>query len=243
MNQIMSRFFASTLALALIIATPSFADDDDEHIPTLAVSGTAVVTAAPDQASIRLAVVSEGEDASDVARDNARLTKAVIRALIAAGANEDDIETAGFSVQPMYDYNRQREGKPPTIIGYRVSNEALVKTLDLDKTGELIGAGIEAGANKVNSLQFTLRDNTAQRAEAIAIATAGARADALALAAAAGIKLAGVHRIDLVPTYVQPIQREYLGRSAVAMESSAPPINPGDIEVRAQVNITYRIEG
>ena len=49
--------------------------------------------------------------------------------------------------------------------------------------------------------------------------------------------------IDLAPTHAQPVQREYMGRSAVAMESAAPPINPGDIEVRAQVNITYRIEG
>jgi len=242
MNQIMRRFFACTLALTAIFATPSFADDD-EHIPTLTVSGAAVVTAAPDQATIRLAVITENEEASDAARANARLMKSVIRALIAAGADENDIETAGFSVQPMYDYSRQRDGKPPTIIGYRVSNEALVTTLDLDKTGDLIGAGIEAGANKVNSLQFTLRDNTAQRAEAIAIATAAARADARALAAAAGIELAGVHRIDLVPSYPQPVNREYVGRAAVAMESAAPPINPGDIEVRATVNLVYRIEG
>lgn len=240
----MRRLLAGTLALATISTTHALAnDDDDAAIPTLTVSGTAVVTAAPDQAKIHLAVISEGEDATDVARENARLTNAVIRALQGAGADEDDIDTASFRVEPMYDYKRQREGKPPTIIGYRISNEVQVTTLDLDKTGELIGAGIEAGANRINSLQFTLRDNTAQRAEAIARAAAAARADATALAEAAGIELAGIQRIDLTPSYVQPVQRQLLGRSAVSMESAAPPINPGDIEVRAQVNIVYRIDG
>jgi len=237
----MRRLFTCTLALAAVIASPALADDNAEHVPTLTVSGTAVITAAPDQATIRLAVISEGEDAREVARDNARLTKAVIRALESAGANEDDIDTASFSVEPMYDYNRRREGKPPTIIGYRISNEVLLTTPDLDKTGELIGAGIEAGANKVNSLRFTLRDNTAQRAEAIANATAAARADARALSEAAGITLGGVHRIDLIPTNVQPIQRQFQRGLAMAMESAAPPINPGDVEVRAQVKIVYRI--
>lgn len=240
----MRRLLTCSLLIASTFAFPTFADDDDEHIPTLTVSGTAVVTAAPDQAKIRLAVVTEGKDASDVARDNARLTTAVIRALVGAGADEDDIDTASFSVEPQYDYNnRNRESRPPTIIGYRVSNEVLVSTLDLDNAGELIGAGIEAGANRVNGLRFTLRDNTSQRAEAIAIATAAARSDAEALAEAAGISLESVHRIDLVPSYVQPVQREFIGRSAMALDSAAPPINPGDIEVRAQVNIVYRIGG
>ncbi|MCB9838062.1 MAG: SIMPL domain-containing protein [Phycisphaeraceae bacterium] len=231
---------ACPFALASIVALPAVADDDDIHIPTLTVSGTAVVAAAPDQAQVRLAVVSEGEDATDVARDNAKQTTAVMRALTNAGAKADDIETSGYSVEPIYDYNRQRDGKPPVIIGYRVSNEVQVTTLNLDKTGELIGAGIEAGANRINGLQFTLRDNTAQRARAIAEATAAARADARALAGAAGVELGPIDRIDLVPQYVQPVMREFAGRAAVAMDA-APPISPGDIEVRAQVNIVYRI--
>ena len=234
------RLLACTLVLASLLAPHALADDEDQHIPTLTVSGTAVVTAAPDQATIRLAVVSEGADATQVARDNAKHTTAVIRALTNAGAKPDDIKTTGFSVEPMYDYNRQRDGKPPLIVGYRVSNEVQVTTLTLDKTGELIGAGIEAGANRINGLQFTLRDNTAQRAEAIALATAAARSDARALAKAAGIELGRVDRIDLVPSYVQPVMREFAGRAAMAMDA-APPINPGDIEVRAQVNIVYRI--
>ena len=238
----MRRLISYVLALSAVIATPAFGDDDDVHIPTLTVSGNAVVTAAPDQARVRLAVITEDANATDAARDNARLTTAVIRALVNAGANQNDIETAGFSVEPQYDYSRQRDGKSPVIIGYRVSNEVLVTTLELGKAGDLIGAGIEAGANRVNSLQFTLRDNTAQRAEAITLAAAAARADATALAAASGVSLKGVHRIDLVPSYVQPVRRDF-GRSAVAMESAAPPINPGDIEVRAQVNIVYEIEG
>ena len=210
---------ATDLFFATNAIHPALAGDDDAHIPTLTVSGTAVVTAAPDQATIRLAVVSEGADATDVARDNARLTTAVIRALTGAGARPDDIDTTGFSVEPVYDYQRQRDGKPPVIVGYRVGNEVQVTTLTLDKTGEFIGAGIEAGANRINGLQFTLRDNTAQRAEAIAAATAAARSDANALATAAGIELGSIDRIDLVPSYVQPVMREFAGRAAKIFES------------------------
>lgn len=232
---------AGAALLSAMTACTALADHEP-HIPTLTVTGSAVISAAPDQATIRLAVLTEGKDASDVARDNARLAKEIQRALIGAGASEDDIETTGFSVEPVYNYRNRTNDEPPQIVGYRVSNEVQVTTLDLDNTGELIGAGIEAGANRVSGLQFDLRDNSAQRAQAIAEATAAARADAEALAAAAGIELDGVHEINLIPSYNQPVQREFAGRSAMAMDA-APPVSPGDIQVRAQVNLVYRISG
>jgi len=240
MNKL-TQLLAGAIVLSSMTACTALAEHA-EHIPTLTVSGTAVINAAPDQATIRLAVVTEGKDASDVARDNARLAKEIQRALVGAGASEDDIETTGFSVEPMYNNRTRANNEPPQIIGYRVSNEVKVTTLDLDKAGELIGAGIEAGANRVNGLQFDLRDNSDHRAQAIAEATAAARSDAEALAAAAGIELVGVHEINLVPSYNQPVQREFAGRSAMAMDA-APPINPGDVQVRAQVNLVYRISG
>jgi len=239
----MRRFIVTPLALftlsTLTAPGPALACEVAEP-PTLSVSGEAVVTAAPDEAEIRLAVVTEGEDATETARQNARSTEEVIRSLVNAGAEREKIETVSFSVEPQYDYNARREGKPPRIIGYRVSNDIRLTTLNLDRTGAYIGAGIEAGANRVSGLTFNLRDNAPQRAEAIRIATRSARHDADTLADAAGIRLDGVHRIEIVSDGVRPMQRQFDGRAA-AMESAAPPVNPGDIEVRVRVNMIYRV--
>ena len=64
-----------------------------------------------------------------------------------------------------------------------------MQTGALDLVGPLIDAAIAAGANRVNSLDFNLRDDTRARNDAIAKAAKDAQAQAQALAAALGLKL------------------------------------------------------
>ena len=80
--------------------------------------------------------------------------------------------------------NRAPTRKP---IDHRLSaqNTITVETGALDLVGPLIDAAIAAGANRVNSLDFNLRDNTKARNEAIAKAAKDAQAQAQALASRA----------------------------------------------------------
>jgi len=60
---------------------------------------------------------------------------------------------------------------------------------DLAKIGTVIDSATLAGANHVQGIQFTLRDQDAVRAEALRQAASRARAEAELLAAALGLKV------------------------------------------------------
>jgi len=228
-------------ALALATAAPAQnrADQHSPQTPTLAVTGSAAVDVPPDQLEITFAVVSEAEEVADALEDNSRRMRRVLDALRKAGVRDDDLETAGFSINPQYARNRSTN-EAPRIVGYSVQNSAVARTTRLDLAGKLIEEGTDAGANRVSGLAFGLQNPQDHRNEAIAKATAHARADAEALADAAGLTLAGVLEITLDPG--QQTYRPSMMRGMEAMADAAPPIQPGDVSLSARVRVVYEIK-
>lgn len=225
------------------------AEEGERIVPTLVVTGEADLEVEPDELRLTLSVVSEGdaEDSlQDLMEENNKRIDSVMRALTDLGVEESDIETSRFSVYPRYSNpgrNRARE-----IMGYRVENEILVETPLLDRAGRLVQAGIDAGANRVASVSFGLRDERAHRARAIRSATQNARADAEALATAAEVALLRPLSIELDQPQVTPFRpmlQQSMERAAVAADagggSAAPAITPGRIRVRASVTMRYEI--
>ncbi len=225
------------LSITLLIPTARAAN---ESIPILSVTGSASIEVAPDQLQVTFAVVSESTNVEDAMKDNSKRMRDVLSALTKAGVEEDDLETLGFSIQPKYNYNNRNNNEPPKITGYTVSNTVLATTPNLELAGELIEEGVNAGANRVSSLNFGLQHPQDHRAKAIAQATANARADAEALAAAANLTLTGVLEITLDPqnNSYQPYARN---REMAAMSDAAPPINPGEVSLTARVRIVYKV--
>jgi len=229
----------AALALATAATAQNHSDQHTPRTPTLAVTGSAAVDVPPDQLEITFAVVSEAEEVADALEDNSRRMRRVLDALRKAGVRDDDLETAGFSINPQYARSRSTN-EAPRIVGYAVQNSAVAKTARLDLAGKLIEEGTDAGANRVSGLSFGLQNPQDHRNKAIAKATEHARADAEALAQAAGLTLDGVLEITLDPgqqTYRPAMMR---GEFA-AMSDAAPPINPGDVSLSARVRIVYRI--
>jgi len=208
--------------------------------PAIRVSGEAVVSAKPDQAQVAIGVVTQAATAQAAAAQNAQQLETTLKALRAALGAGADIKTISYSVTPNYQY--PREGGNPTIKGYTASNTVQVKTGDLNQVGKIIDTATQAGANQVQSLQFTLKDEAAVRAQALREAAAKARAEADALASALGVKIT---RILLAEEAGSPIVRPYMADMAMRAGAAAPPpptpIEPGAIEVRATVTLTVEI--
>jgi len=166
------------------------------------------------------------------------LATKVIDALKSKLGDKGKVTTGGYSLDPQYD---QRPNGRPTIIGYNAQNTVTVNTGALDLVGALIDSAIAAGANRVNSLSFSVKDDTKARTEAIAIATRDARAQADALASALNVKLGKVLKATTV-SQEQPIS---FRTPVVAMASSASvatPVEPGEVTVPATVSLTFEIE-
>jgi uncharacterized protein len=234
-----------SLALLLSLITTAAAQQADrDPRPRLTVAGEAQVSAKPDRAVVTLGATAQADQAADAQQQiNQVMTKA-IDAIKQAGIAEDKIQTAGLSLYPVYSEHGDRprpanQPQEPRIVGYRASNTIRITLDDITAVGPIIDAGITAGANQLEGVSFELKDDTAQRAEALKQAAANARQKANALAAATGVNLDSLHEIieggvSIVPP--QPMTRH----AAFAMET-ATPVQPGQVQIQAAVTLTYVI--
>lgn len=230
---------AAVLAFAAQAAAQAPMTHPAQH-PSIRVSGTGEVRAAPDQATADFAVETAAGNAQEAAAANAQAMERVIAALVRAGVPRERIETRDYNVFPDYDPRPMEQGEP-RIRGYRVMNTVSATTYDIARVGTLIDAALAAGANRVHGVRFSLRDPQRFRAQAIAEATRRARADAEALAGAMGLQLGMVREASTVEVgYGGPVMMMAREGAADMVAQSAPtPINPGEQTVRATVVIVY----
>jgi uncharacterized protein len=203
---------------------------------TVVVSGNGESSANPDMAEASFAIETHAKTAADAADRNAALAQKVTDALKAKLGEKGKIWTGGYSLTPDYE---QRQGREPGIIGYGAQNSITVQTGAMDLLGTLIDSAIAAGANRVNFVNFTLKNDTKARAEAIASAAHDAQEQAQALAAALNVHL---KRILTASTESQARPIPVARYAMMAEAKAATPIEAGQITVPATVALTYEIE-
>jgi uncharacterized protein YggE len=220
-----------------LLVTSAFAQDASSKLPpSINTTGEAVVSVTPDRARIDVGVVTQGPTSQQAAAQNAQKLEATLtrlRALLGASA---DIKTISYSLTPNYRY--PQGGGEPTITGYTATNVVRVTLDDLTKVGSVIDTATQAGANRIQSLQFTVKDEQAVQTQALREAARKARQKADAMASALGVR---VVRILNVSESGQPVFPYRDVAYAKAETASVTPIEPGTIEVRATVTITVEI--
>lgn len=203
--------------------------------PHIRTTGEATVTVRPDRAMIDVGVVTQADTSQTAVTQNAlklEATLARLRQLLGAGA---DIKTISYSVTPNYRY--PREGGEPTIAGYTATNIVRVTLDDLSKVGNVIDTATQGGANQIQNLRFTLKDESTVKAQALREAAVKARASAHALASALDLTVVRVLSVVEAGSPVIPIRDVAFAKAAGA----STPIEPGTIEVNASVMITVEV--
>jgi uncharacterized protein YggE len=229
------------LALALIAAAgPAFAQMPPAlpPVPTIQTTGQAVLDVKPDQAKLDVAVVSQAQTAEQAAAQNASRVDAVLKALRGAGGTSAELQTVSYSLEPNYKY--PKPGGAPEISGYTARNTVRATTSDLARVGALIDAALGAGANQVERVEFTLKNDAEARAGALREAVLKARASAQAIASALGLRILRVLEVQQGGG-LQPVRPVMMGMAREAAVAAPPTqIEAGTIEVRAEV--TLRVE-
>ena len=206
---------------------------DGAALRTITVAGAASVSAAPDMAVAQIGVMTEALTADAATATNNELTAAVIAAIAARGVSLSDIETSSFNLQPRRDYDSRPKG---AITGYHVSNVVRVTIRDLERVGSVLEVAIDAGANHIRGLHFSLQDQATLQERARQAAVAEARGRAASLAGAAGVELGQVRSIRESGGGHRP--------TAVKMQNAAladVPIQPGELDVSVQVEVVFEI--
>jgi len=155
------------------------------------VIGSGQVQGAPDTLNSDLGVEVTAPDVSTAIGTASTQAKAVIDAMVAAGARREDIRTSDVSVQPQYSTDH-------TVTGYSSRNTVHVVVRDLTKASAILGAATQAGGNdtRINAVSFALDDNSKLLADARARAFADAKARAEQYAVLSGLKLGSVKTIN-----------------------------------------------
>ena len=212
---------------------------------TITVVGTGEATAAPDQALFRAGVEVTADTVREATRRNGEIMQAIVAALTGMGVAEKDIQTSNFSINLERGYERfpQPEGATEEeSIRYRASNMVQVTVRDIGKVSDLLDATIEAGANNIWGVEFTIDETEALESNARTEAMQDARARADELAVLAGVKMGQVVSVsESVAGYPVPLAGVTVER-AVGMGGGGPSISPGEATIRMQVQVTYEIE-
>jgi len=114
---------------------------------------------------------------------------------------------------------------------------------DLGKIGAVIDAATQAGANRIQGIQFTLRDQDAVRAQALREAATRARAEVDVLAAALGVKVLRILSVEESSPRLMPL-RVYNGAAsrAMAADAAAPtPVEAGTLDITADVTLSVEV--
>jgi uncharacterized protein YggE len=201
------------------------------------VSGNSEVQAAPDLATLEIAIETHAASADQAAGLNGALAEKVRQALTSKLADKGTMWTGGYSLFP--EYTEHHDGEP-TLSGYRAENSITVQTSELGLVGPLIDAAIGAGANRISALRYTLREDSKARSEAIAKAAHDAQAQASALANALNLKLGPVIKAS-TESEVRPVPLARFATSAMAANVQTP-ISAGQVTVPATVSLIYAIE-
>jgi uncharacterized protein len=240
-KRLIIAFVALVLAGAIFIGgvtaqgTPDTTSEQLIHT-----SSIGEASSSPDRTVISIAVETENADPRVAQQQNAERMSSTIAALKNAGIAEDDLETSGYAINPVYENNQYGYGYGGKIRAYRVVNTLQITLRDVDRTGEILDIAVSSGTNRVNYISFTLSDEKQQqvRAQALTSAVRSARADADAVAAAAGLDIVRVQEITVGTNYFPMPVASY--REAADGALSVPtPIVPGDVKVSVQVSVTY----
>jgi uncharacterized protein len=226
-----------TLAGACAAAAPVRAQAPP--VSSIRVTGDAKVTAKPDRVQVDIGVTTRAATSQEAATQNARQVDAVLAAVRKAVGPGAVLKTISYSLGPNYQYH---SGSQPTIDGYNASNVVQVTLDELARIGSAIDAAAQAGANQVQGIQFTLRDQDAVRAAALREAATRARAQAEVLAAALGLKVVRVLSVEENSPRVVPV-RVYGGAAPRAMAASVmpTPVEAGTLDVTAEVTLSVEV--
>lgn len=233
------QHFLTALIAGCALAVPALAEQPP--VSSIRVTAEGKVTAKPDRVEIDIGVVTRAPKSQDAAAQNARQVDAVLAAVRQATGSTATLKTVSYTLTPEYQYHSAAgsSGGEPTLIGYTAANTVQVTLDDLARIGGVIDAATRSGANQVQNIRFTLRDQDAVRAEALRQAAARARAEAEVLAAALGVRVERVLHAEensprVAPLY-QPMAR------AVASAPVPTPIEPGSLDVNAEVTLTVEV--
>ena len=125
-----------------------------------------------------------------------------------------------------------------------VSNQITVTVDNIDIVGNVIDTAINAGANSVNSVEFSLKDPQSYKDKVLVQAINDAKRKADIIAKTLGKNVVNVVSVNSNNSYIEARtfnSMMYAKAADSAAVGASSPIQAGDISVKANVSIVFEI--
>jgi len=253
-KQWLAALAATTIIVAVLAVsvptsqTPVFAQQlpATSNEKTVSAIGIATISVDPDLLNINFGVETEAISAKEAMSANAEAMAQVVAAIKKLGITDEELNTSGFNIYPVYrDISDPITGiyVKSELSGYRVSNILTVKTTKLTLASSILDMAVEAGANRVDSVYFTLSQQTqlAVQNDLIENAVLNAKSKAEKAIAPLGQKIIGVKMVSLSDFAYPPPPIYYGGYASAETFAKTTPIFSSNQDVTTTVNIVFLI--
>ena len=220
---------------------------------SLRVSGEAEVRVVPDEAVLRLGVESFNETLAAASAANQATIASLVEVARGHGVADEHVQTEYVHVEPLVQTHRSGQAVYE-VYGYRVRRAVVVTLRDLDAFDDLLHDAVAVGVTHVQDVAFQTTRLREARDEARAQAADAAREKAEVFASRLGRQVGPALSIsesnygwgtrygsgwDAVGS---GYAAQNVAQSGGADMSLGPVTSPGQIAVRARVDVTFTLE-
>lgn len=229
-----SYFIALSLALGMVI-DPVLAQEQPKP-RILTVTGRGMVTIPTTVTQVSLGVEVQGKTAGEVQQELARRSSAIVALL--RSRNVENLQTTSITLNPTYSSDRDGVQR---FTGYIGSNIVSFR-INTELSGKLLDEAVQAGATRINEINFVAADDAiaAARQQAIRNAIQDGQKQAEAALGALNFTRRDVIniQIDSDRFFSPPVNADFAARSA---NIAVTPVIGGERQVQAFVTlqITY----
>ncbi len=205
-------------------------------VATVTATGEAAIRAEPDEALLSITLSAlEGAPGAALA-DVARRSDALVMLLDELGVAKSDRSTSGITVYEEFDHTQ--EGR--RSLGHRAAAALSARLTDPELIGRLITRATEELQARIDGPSWQIAESNPVRLQAAREAAAQGQRKAQAYAEGVGARLGALLKL------AEP-EDGFTGRArggiALTASSEPPmPIEPGEHEVRAAVEVTFELE-
>ncbi len=247
----------TTMGIATVASTPSPALASEVQAGstqavqrTIQVSASDSVKVLPDMAELSLTICPQGATAQEAQAQAASELDALKAALAALGIDEKNIVASQVNIYARYDWSDYVE----KIVGYQASIDITLKELTIDQANSAIPAIAGIEDTTLDGTRFYVSTYDERYQEALVSALQVAQAKAQVLAQAAGTQLGAVANVcenyDSQEYRYSSVQAKSEAATMAVTEDAAADtgagnssdmLNPGEIEIKANISVTYEL--
>lgn len=247
----------ATMGIAAVASTPSPALASEVQAGstqavqrTIQVSASDSVKVLPDMAELSLTICPQGATAQEAQAQAASELDALKAALAALGIDEKSIVASQVNIYARYDWSDYVE----KIVGYQASIDITLKELTIDQANSAIPAIAGIEDTTLDGTRFYVSTYDERYQEALVSALQVAQAKAQVLAQAAGAQLGAVANVcenyDSQEYRYSSVQAKSEAATMAVTEDAASDagagnssdmLNPGEIEIKASISVTYEL--